>query len=304
MTDGEGSDPERYRDGYFTVTDGLRLHYRDYPGNEARPPLLCRPGLTRNARDFAELAELYSPRFRVLVLEFRGRGDSDYDPLPARYNPMVYAADVLQFLDRLEIDQAIFVGTSLGGLVTMVIATLAPQRIAGAVLNDVGPELNHVGLDRIQSYVGRDERFHSWDEAADEISKRLAPAFPNYDRDDWLAMARRNCREENGEIRFDYDMAIAEPFQTAGPTPAIDGWPFFAALAQTPLLMVRGQISELLSASAAEKMRAAAPDARFVEVPGIGHAPMLNEPEAAAAVADFLGSLASTVSPGEQSEAG
>jgi pimeloyl-ACP methyl ester carboxylesterase len=304
MTEGEGSDPERYRDGYFTVTDGLRLHYRDYPGNDARPPLLCLPGLTRNARDFTELAELYSPRFRVLVLEFRGRGESDYDPLPARYNPMVYAADVLQFLDRLKIDQAIFVGTSLGGLVTMVIATLAPQRIAGAVLNDVGPELNHVGLDRIQSYVGRDERFRSWDEAADEISRRLAPAFPNYDRDDWIAMARRNCREENGEIRFDYDMAIAEPFQTAGPTPAIDGWPFFAALAQKPLLMVRGAISELLSASASEKMRAAAPKAQFVEVPDIGHAPMLNEPEAAAAVADFLGSLASTVSPGEQSEAG
>jgi pimeloyl-ACP methyl ester carboxylesterase len=297
MTEGEGADSERYRDGYFTVTDGLRLHYRDYPGSDSRPPLLCLPGLTRNARDFSELAELYSPRFRVLVFEFRGRGESDHDPVPARYYPLVYAGDVVQFLDLLRIDRAIFIGTSLGGLVTMAIATLAPQRIAAAILNDVGPELNQIGLDRIQSYVGRDERFRSWGEAADEIAKRLAPAFPNYGREEWLAMARRVCREEDGEIRFDYDMAIAEPFKTAGPAPAVDVWPFFAALARKPLLMVRGEISELLSAAAAEKMRAAAPDARFVEVPGIGHAPMLNEPEAAAAIDDFLGSFVSSGSP-------
>ena len=131
----------RYEDRYYVIRDGLRLHYRDYPGASTRPPLLCLHGLTRNARDWAEFAERYSPRFRVISLEFRGRADSDYDPLPARYNPLTYAGDVIELLDQLAIPQAIFVGTSLGGLVTMTIAAMAPQRIAAAILNDVGPDL-------------------------------------------------------------------------------------------------------------------------------------------------------------------
>jgi pimeloyl-ACP methyl ester carboxylesterase len=294
----DGAGKRRYRDGYFQVPDGLRLHYRDYPGSDARPPLLCLPGLTRNSRDFAELAERHSPRFRVLALEFRGRGESDHDPLPARYNPLIYAGDVIGLLDDLDVPQAIFVGTSLGGLVTMAIAAFAPQRIAAAILNDVGPELNQLGLDRIQSYVGSDDRFRSWGEAADAIAERQGQAFPKYGREDWLAMARRNCREDKGEIRFDYDTAIADAFRTAGPAPTIEMWPLFTALARKPLLIVRGALSELLSAETADKMRSAAPRARFVEVPDVGHAPMLNEPEAAAAIDRFLDDLAAPVSPG------
>src|SRR5207302_1861320 len=160
----------RFRDRYFLVTDGLRLHYRDYPGPPGKPPLLCLPGLTRNVRDFADFAERYSPRFRVIALEFRGRGESEYDPIPARYNPLTYAGDVIQLLDELSILDAIFVGTSLGGLVTMTMAALAPQRIAAAILNDVGPELNQVGLDRIQAYVGKGDHFSSGDAAATAIA--------------------------------------------------------------------------------------------------------------------------------------
>jgi pimeloyl-ACP methyl ester carboxylesterase len=281
-------DEARYSDGRLTVADGLSLHYRDYPGSADRPPLLCLHGLTRNARDFAEFAERHSPRFRVIALDFRGRGSSDYDPLPARYNPLTYAADVGQLLDGLGIGEAIFVGTSLGGLVTMITAALAPQRIAAAILNDVGPELGQVGLDRIQSYVGKGARFASWEKAAEAIAAAQAHAFPHYGPADWLAVARRNCREDGGEILFDYDMAIADAFVSAGPTPKVDMWPLFAALALKPLLIVRGQLSELLSAEAFEKMRAAAPQARFVEVACVGHAPMLNEPEAAAAIDAFL----------------
>lgn len=281
-----------YRDGYLTVRDGLRLHYRDYPGDPEKPPLLCLPGLTRNARDFADFAERRSPRFRSLLLEFRGRGESDRDPQPARYNPLTYAADVIELLDDLHLDRAIFVGTSLGGLVTMTVAALAPQRIAAAILNDVGPELGQAGLDRIQGYVGKDMRFASWEEAAAGIAANQAHAFPKYGLADWLATARRHCRERGGEIVLDYDMAIADVFKTAGPTPKTDMWPLFAALAQKPLLVVRGAKSELLSVEAFEKMRAAAPNARFVEVPDVGHAPMLDEPEAAAAIDDFLRSLA------------
>ena len=277
-----------FGDSYFEVPDGLRLHYRDYPGASDKPPLLCLHGLTRNARDFEHFAERYSPQFRVLVLEFRGRGLSDYDPQPSRYSPLTYCADVQHFLDHVGAPHAIFVGTSLGGLVTMSMAVLGPQRIAASILNDVGPELGQGGLDRIQAYVGRGERFKSWEEAAASIAGNQASAFPNYGDEDWLAAARRNCREDSGEILFDYDVAIAAAFQNAGPTPKIDMWPLFHALAAKPLLVVRGALSELLSASTARKMREAAPDACFVEVPDVGHAPMLDEPEAVAAIDSFL----------------
>ena len=284
----EDAEETRYRDGYFTVADGLRLHYRDYAGPTGKPPLLCLHGLTRNARDFAELAERYSRDRRVLALDFRGRGLSDYDPLPARYNPLSYAGDVIQLLDTLAIPEAIFVGTSLGGLVTMVIAATAPQRIAGAVLNDVGPDVDSGGIERILSYVGKDLRFRSWDEAANAIAANQRGAFDRYGHDDWVRMAKRNCREENGEIRFDYDMAIAEPFKTVGPAPQVDLWPLFAALGQKPLLVIRGAKSDLLTAATAAKMQQAAPGMTLATVEGVGHAPELNEPEAITAIDQFL----------------
>jgi pimeloyl-ACP methyl ester carboxylesterase len=281
----------RYQDRYFVVRDGLRLHYRDYPGEAGKPPLLCLPGLTRNSSDFAELAERCSPRFRALALDFRGRGLSGYDPLPARYNPLTYASDVIELLDRLSIPQAVFVGTSLGGLVTMTVAAMAPQRIAATILNDVGPDVDASGVERILSYVGKDRRFKSWDEAAEAIAANYGAQFDRYTHEDWVKMAKRNCREDNGEIRFDYDMAIAEPFKTTGPTPHVDLWPLFEALARKPLLVVRGEKSDLLTAATAAKMQSVAPDARVAVVPGVGHAPELNEPEAVAAIDEFLDSL-------------
>jgi pimeloyl-ACP methyl ester carboxylesterase len=280
-----------YADRFFATRDGLRLHYRDYPGSTDRPPLLCLHGLTRNARDFAAFAERYSPRFRVIVLDFRGRGASDYDPVPARYNPLTYAADVIGLLDQLDIREAVFVGTSLGGLVTMTIAATAPERIAASILNDVGPELDRAGLDRILAYLAQTADFGSWDEAAAALEQRHSGAFPKYRHDDWLAMARRNCREAGGRILFDYDPAIAEPFRTTGPLPRVDLWPLFRALAGKPLLIVRGALSELLSAATAARMREAAPRAHFVEVADVGHAPMLDEPEAVAAIDHFLDKL-------------
>ena len=289
---GEGGEDQRFRDGYFTVRDGLKLHYRDYPGSAARPPLLCLPGLTRNTRDFAHLAERMSPRHRVLALDFRGRAASDYDPQPGRYNPLTYAGDVLELLNQLMIDRAIFVGTSLGGLVTMTVAGLAPQRIAAAILNDIGPELHQAGLDRIKGYVGRDIRFADWDEAARTIAKNVGNIPESYTQEDWVRMARRTCREDNGTIVFDYDFAIAQPFNTGDPAPKFDMWPLFRALAQHPVLVVRGERSDLLSAEAAEQMRLAAPTVRIALVPGVGHAPELDEPEALAAIDEFLASVA------------
>jgi pimeloyl-ACP methyl ester carboxylesterase len=224
----------------------------------------------------------------VIVLEFRGRAESDYDPQPMRYNPLTYAGDVRQLLDQLGIPQAIFVGTSLGGLVAMTVAATAPQYIAASIINDVGPDVDPEGVQRILTYVGKDRRFASWDEVATVISGNYGSAFDRYTHDDWVKMAKRNCREDNGEIRFDYDMAIAEPFKATGPTPRVDLWPIFATLAQKPLLVIRGAKSDLLTAETAAKMQAVAPDMKLAVVPGVGHAPELNEPEALAAIDEFL----------------
>jgi len=281
-----------YEDRYFTVSDGLKLHYRDYPGSSEKPLLLCLHGLTRNSRDFAQLAERYSPRFRVITLDFRGRAQSDYDTMPARYSPLTYAGDVQQLLEHLGIAQAVFVGTSLGGLVTMIIAALAPQRIVATILNDVGPDVDPDGITRILSYVGKDVRFANWDEAARTIAGNYGSSFDRYTHEDWVKMAKRNCREENGEIRFDYDMAIAEPFKSAGPTPEVDLWPLFTALGQKPLLVVRGERSDLLTAETAARMQQIAPGMKLATVAGVGHAPELNEPEAVAAIDAFLDSIA------------
>jgi len=288
----EAPAPAGYEDRYFTVADGVALHYRDYPGSSDRPPLLCLHGLTRNSRDFAELAERYSPRFRVIALDFRGRGQSGYDPIPARYSPLTYAGDVHELLDHLGIAKAVYLGTSLGGLVTMITAVLAPQRIAAAILNDVGPDVDHEGIDRILSYVGKDVRFASWDDAARKIAGNYGASFDRYTHEDWVKMAERNCREENGEIRFDYDMAIAEPFKTVGPTPEVDLWPLFTALGQKPLLVVRGERSDLLTAETAARMQQVAPGMKLATVAGVGHAPELNEPEALEAIDALLDSVA------------
>ena len=286
-----GAGESGYRDGYVVVADGLRLHYRDYPGPTGKPPLLCLHGLTRNARDFADFARRHSPHRRVVVPEFRGRGLSDYDPLPVRYTPLTYAADIVQLLDELMIDEAVFVGTSLGGLVTMTVAAMAPNRIAAAILNDIGPELSAAGLERIGSYVGKGGPFSTWEEVADALVRNSGHAHPSYDHADWLKMAHRVCREERGSIRFDYDFAIAVPFHTKGPIPRVDMWPLLEALGKKPLLVVRGALSDLLSADALRRMQEAVPDLKSVSVPGVGHAPTLDEPEAAAAIDAFLAGL-------------
>ena len=283
----------KWNAGTWTSLDGLKLYYRDYPGSADRPPLLCLHGLTRNSRDFESFAGLHAGRFRVIAVDFRGRGMSAHDPDPARYLPITYAADVLQLLDELAIDRAVFVGTSLGGLVTMLVAGIQPQRIAGTILNDVGPELDQAGLDRIRSYVGKPVRFADWDEAADYIAgiNRGLPASNG--REDWLRAARRLCREDKGGIVFDYDMAIAEPFNQPDDGVAVDMWPLYRRLGQAPLLIVRGEHSDLLSAATADAMLDAAPGAELVTIPGVGHAPDLTEPAATAAIKPFLGRFAS-----------
>jgi pimeloyl-ACP methyl ester carboxylesterase len=272
----------------WTSRDGLQLFYRDYAGNSAAPPVVCLHGLTRNSRDFEAFATRYAGKFRVIAPDFRGRGLSDRDTEPARYVPAIYATDILQLLGLLAIDTAIFVGTSLGGIVTMLIASMQPHRVAGAILNDVGPELDQRGLDRIRSYVGKMMRFSDWNEAARRIAEINGGMPDSYRQEDWLDAAHRVCKEEGGAIVFDYDMAIAEPFNRPSKDPIVDMWPLFRRLEQAPLLIIRGQESDLLSERTAIAMLDAVPGAQLATIPGVGHPPDLSEPLALSAINKFL----------------
>lgn len=289
MSEREYSPPEQpWDDLYWYSQDGLRLHYRDYAGSEDRPPVVCLHGLTRNARDFGELAARLASEWRVIVPEFRGRGLSEHDPVPERYAPPTYAADILQLLDLLHVGRAIFIGTSLGGLVTMAIAAVAPQRIAGVLLNDIGPQLEPEGLERIRGFVGQAALFQDWEEAASFLRERNEAIHPNYDAAGWRRLANRLCIEDEDGIRFDYDMAISCNVLAAGGAPVVDGWPMFRALSGAPLLVVRGERSDLLSRDTAERMTVEHPAAELIEICGVGHAPDLDEPDTLAGIKRLL----------------
>lgn len=277
---------------FWRAADGAALAARDYPAaaGEARLPVICLHGLTRNSRDFEAVAPWIAGQARrVLAPDVRGRGRSAASADPASYQPAVYAADLLALMDALGVARAHIVGTSMGGLIAMALAAFAPERLAGAVLNDIGPEIAPDGLARIASYAGQGAEVGSWEEAAAYAWRTNAAAFPDYAEADWRAFAGRLFREEAGRPVLDYDPAIMAPMREAeGPAP--DLWPLFEALAGggRPLLLVRGQTSDLLTPATAQAMGARAPQMVYAEVAGVGHAPMLTEPEARAALAEFL----------------
>lgn len=274
----------------WTSNDGLTLHYRDYAGPSDRPPVLCLHGLTRNSRDFDSLAARLAGDWRLLTVDFRGRGRSDYDPDPNRYVPQTYAVDVLQLLDELSIKKAIFIGTSLGGIVTMIVAAIDPARIAGALLNDVGPELSAEGLQRIRSYVGKSVSFADWREAAEALTGKYGDVHPDYGPDEWLAYAKRVAHQTDRGIELDYDMAVAQPFMAMNEktASAVDAWPLYQALDGRPVTVLRGELSDLLSEDVARRMRESVKGAVVVTVPNVGHAPDFGEPESIAAVDSLL----------------
>ncbi|WP_026008849.1 alpha/beta fold hydrolase [Sphingomonas sp. HT-1] len=286
-------DRRNYSDGYWWSKDGLRLHYRDYPGRKDRPPVLCFPGLTRNARDFADLAARLSGDWRVLCVEFRGRGESAYAKDPMSYAPLIYLQDVEALLAELKIEKFVAIGTSLGGIVTMLLAATDRGKLAGAVLNDVGPELNPQGLARIRSYVGKAAWYPTWMHAARAMAEANADVYPDYGIEEWLGMAKRLHRvSSQGRIVLDYDMKIAEPFRVPGNEAGPDMWPTIDALAGRPLLVVRGARSDILRAETADKMVARAPGTELVTVEQVGHAPTLDEPEAVAGIERLLAKVA------------
>ncbi len=283
-----------YTDLSYTSTDGLTLYARDYAAHsgKARLPVICIHGLTRNASDFDELAPWIAAQGRrVIALDVRGRGRSEHDPDPSKYNPMVYAGDVIKLAHDLGIERAVFVGTSMGGIITMTLALRRLNLIAAAVLNDVGPVISPKGLARIAGYAGKDCVLASWEQAIDYIMTINQQAFPANDLEEWSKWAHRAFVEnEHGQLVLRYDPNIAMPLQTGKLRPSSwTGRLAFRRLARNrPVLLVRGALSDLVEDEQAGYMRRAAPAMKYAVVPGVGHAPMLTEPPAREAIQQFL----------------
>ena len=284
-----------WSEGYWVSSDGLRLHYRDYAGDASRPPIICIPGLTRNARDFEGVAARLAGAWRVICVELRGRGGSEAAKDPMTYVPVTYLQDMEALVAELKLERFVLFGTSLGGLITMLMAASGKERIAGALLNDIGPVLEARGLERIRSYVGRSQNWPTWLHAARFLAEAQSDRYPAWELDDWLIYAKRLGRlTSGGRIVFDYDMRIAEPFKLPQGEAGFDLWPAFRALAGIPSLVVHGELSDVLSAESVAQMIEAVPSMESVTVPRVGHAPTLDEPEAQAAIDALLARISAS----------
>lgn len=288
-------EPKPYADRWWRAADGLRLHARDYGGGEgeARVPVICLHGLTRNAADFEDLAPWIAAQGRrVLAIDVRGRGKSDWDPEPFHYTPAVYASDVAELMALAAIRKAVFIGTSMGGLIMMMLAATRSDLIEAAVLNDVGPRIAPEGLKRISSYAGAAVKVDTWAEAADYAKATNGLAFPHYTQADWLTFAHRLFEPDphaHGKLRLACDPAIAVPIRAAEGTQGGDIAPLFIALtAGRKSLLIHGETSDILDASTVTEMKLLAPGMDYAAVPNVGHAPTLSEPVARAAIKRLL----------------
>ncbi len=261
-----------------SAQDGLKLYIREYGWRISDPmPVVCLPGLTRNSSDFHELASVLAKEGRrVLSLDYRGRGRSAYDSDPKNYSLEVELGDVVAVLVAEEIRAAVFIGTSRGGILTMLLAATRPTFIAGAVLNDIGPVIDIAGLMRIKSYVGKMPAPRTYDEAAAILRRMDSANFPKMTDADWREQARRIWLAENGALRLNYDQRLSstlEAIDPQHPLPAL--WPQFDALSLAPLMVIRGANSDLLSAATVQAMGVRRADMDIVEAADQGHAPFL-----------------------------
>jgi pimeloyl-ACP methyl ester carboxylesterase len=279
---------------YVSAPDGLRLHVRSYGDRAAEGlPVICLPGLTRSSADFDVLAAALTgdprePR-RVVAIDYRGRGRSEYDSNPGNYVTAVEAADVAAVQIALGLEPAIFIGTSRGGLITMILAAVRPTAIAGAVLNDIGPVIEAKGLMRIKSYVGKLPAPRHHEEGADILRRLFDAQFPKFTADDWLAAARLTWKQVDGGLVPDYDVNLARSLEAMDiERPLEPLWDQFDALARVPLMVIRGANSDVLSTATLEAMRARRLDIDVVEVPNQGHAPRLVEPEIIRRISAFI----------------
>lgn len=278
-----------WRDCWYEGAGGLRLFYRDYEGEAERTPALCLPGLSRTSRDFAPLAERLAPKRRVLCPDLRGRGRSAHDPDPGNYHPAVEAADALALLDALGLTRAAFIGASRGGIVTMLVAAAAPERVAAAVLNDIGPRIDPRGLRRIARGLRHPPaQLAGWDAAVAATRAEQGAHYEGLSDAEWEAFARRLYAEGPSGPARDYDPNLFDGVAAALSEEAPELWPQFEALAGRPSLAIRGALSDILSAETLEEMQARLPDMRTLTLEKRGHVPFLDEPEAVQAIEALL----------------
>ena len=278
----------------WTSADGLTLFAKSYGPEDAKLSVICLHGLTRNHKDFEPMIEALPGNHRFIAVDVRGRGRSAHDPEPDNYDPRVYARDIGLLLDKLGLARVALIGTSMGGLISLIMVRKMPKRIAGVVLNDVGPVVEKAGIARIAGYAGKVQPVTDWDSAAAAVKTIQGAAFPDMPEERWMDFARRTYRElPDGQVVLDYAPNIARSLGKVKPGFLTNFalWRLFGGLKKAPLLVVRGGTSDILSDKTATEMVRRHPDAVLATVPRIGHAPILDEPEAVRAISDFLSRL-------------
>lgn len=281
-------------DIYYRSPDGLNLYAKRHGPAEAPLSILCMHGLTRNHKDFEPMIAALPDRYQFIAVDVRGRGRSDRDPNAENYSPAIYAGDMAALLDHLNLKRVALIGTSMGGLMSMIMMKTMPDRICGVVLNDVGPVFEKSGLDRIAAYTSDTGPKAGWDDAARSVGEGQAEVFPDYGPQQWMAFARRTYRElDDGRVALDYDPAITRTVAQVRPglLTRIAMWKLYKEMTKIPLLLIRGDTSDILSEKTAAKMIRKHPDASLVTVPRVGHAPILDEPEAVEGIRNFLTKL-------------
>lgn len=263
---------------HFTGSSGLKLAYRD---EGEGLPVLCLAGLTRNMADFDDVAGEIGGECRLIRMDYRGRGHSDRAPTPDQYAVPAEAGDALELLDHLGLDRVVVLGTSRGGIIAMMLAAMAKDRLRGVILNDIGPEIADEGLRAIAGYVGIAPKAQTYDGAAEAVASRVAAQFPGVPLARWRICVERWFEEmPEGGLALRYDPALREPFMAALEQPAPDLWPLFDLLDGVPLGLIRGANSDLLTRATAVEMQRRRPDMHFADVPDRGHVPFLDEPDA------------------------
>ncbi|MFZ0499732.1 MAG: alpha/beta hydrolase [Steroidobacteraceae bacterium] len=289
--------PAAWREQRFTAAEGLELYCRIYERRGAAgagvPTVLCLPGLTRNSRDFEVLAPHLAARYRVVCPDLRGRGFSARDPQWQNYQPGTYLADLERLMQALDLERVAIVGTSLGGILGMMLGATTPERVAGLVLNDIGPEIDPRGIERIRSYTGMLPPVRTWHEAVMQLRVVYGNAWPDLSEERWSALARRSYREDaSGVPVLDCDPRIGDALRAASAA-AVSFWPLFARLYSIPMLVIHGALSDLLSAGTVGRMQREKPDLGCITVCNRGHVPLLDEPEVLSGLDRFLAQLRS-----------
>lgn len=281
-------------DIFYTSSDGVKLFAKSYGASDAPLTALCMHGLTRNHKDFEPMISALDSPCRFISVDVRGRGNSAWDENPENYAPLKYAEDMIALLDELKLEKVVLIGTSMGGVMAMFLMKMIPHRIIGVVINDVGPVVEQAGLRRISGYASDPKRVENWEDAARVVAASQACVFPNNLEADWMAFAKRTYRENaDGTVIPDYDPAIMNSFSAKRPgfLVRLAAWKIFAEMKSRPLLILRGEISDILGKATAKRMVKRHKNASLVTIPNVGHTPMLDEPGAVQAINAFLGAL-------------